>query len=132
MHFVAGICAAKALVQLLCERFNDLFSLCVLILTAWISCGQKFCVQEVLMHICLPMFVQRRFSELNDTCVSESPVFHQSFSLALCAASVIVHIKWSIAILLFNGATFTERSVIPRKFLSDISSSLKITNPSFR
>ena len=54
------------------------------------------------------------------------------FFLALSAASAIVHKRWSSAILLLNGATFTDRSVMPRKFLFDISSSLKMRYPSFR
>src|SRR5512139_945287 len=50
---------------------------------------------------------------------------------ALSPASARDHRRWSIAILLLRGATFTERSCTPRTFLFEISSSLKRTYPSF-
>jgi hypothetical protein len=51
------MCAAKALVQHLCERLNDQENLNVFIPGVSIYYKHKFCVQEVLMHICLPAFL---------------------------------------------------------------------------
>ena len=53
---MAGICAAKALVQLLCRRFHDPVNVQVHIHCVEIPSRRKFCVQEVLMHMCLPPF----------------------------------------------------------------------------
>jgi len=51
---LAGIYAAKALEQHLCERFNDPDTLHVYIPNIKKPYRLKFCIQEVLMHICLP------------------------------------------------------------------------------
>ena len=53
---MAGTCAAKAIVQHLCERFHDPENEQVFIPSVSILYKRKFCVQEVLMHMCLPSF----------------------------------------------------------------------------
>jgi hypothetical protein len=53
-QLTAGICAAKALVQHLCERLNDSDDVQVDILSGQMLYSRKFCIQEVLMHMCLP------------------------------------------------------------------------------
>jgi hypothetical protein len=61
VQLTAGICAAKALVQLLCERFHDPENVHVFIPGVSILSRRNFCVQEVLMHMCLPSFIQMHF-----------------------------------------------------------------------
>ena len=56
VQLTAGICAAKALVQLLCEPFHDPDNAHILIPGVSILSRHKFCVQEVLMYVCLPSF----------------------------------------------------------------------------
>ena len=56
MQLTAGICAAKALVQHLCERFNDPDNVHIFIPSVEILYRLKFCIQEVLMYMCLPSF----------------------------------------------------------------------------
>jgi hypothetical protein len=63
----AGIYAAKALVQHLCECFNDPDKLHVFILSVQIPYRRKFCIQEVLMHICLPCFYPHAVFGSGDT-----------------------------------------------------------------
>ncbi len=58
---MAGMYAAKALVQRLCERFNISDFLHVFILIVYIPYKRKFFVQEVLMHMCLPSFYPNAF-----------------------------------------------------------------------
>jgi hypothetical protein len=53
VQLTAGIYAAKALVQLLRERFHDPETVHIFIPGVLILYRRKFCVQEVLMHICL-------------------------------------------------------------------------------
>jgi rare lipoprotein A len=65
MRLTAGICAAKALVQLLCERFHDPDNVHVFIPGVSIHYRHKFCVQEVLMHMCLPPFYLNTFFRLS-------------------------------------------------------------------
>jgi hypothetical protein len=57
----AGICAAKALVQLLCGRFHNSENVHVFIPGVSILSRRKFCVQEVLMHMCLLPFYPNAF-----------------------------------------------------------------------
>jgi len=64
MQLTAGICAAKALVQLLGERFQDPDNVHIFIPGFSILSRRKFCVQEVLMHRCLPPFYPNAFFEL--------------------------------------------------------------------
>jgi hypothetical protein len=72
--------SAKALVQLLCERFHDPENGHIFIPGVSILSRRKFCVQEVLMHMCLLSFHRNalfglilsvssidRFSILQDT-----------------------------------------------------------------
>jgi len=61
----AGICAEKALVQFLCERFHDPGNVQVFILSISVLTRHKFCIQKVLLHICLPSFPLNIFSRLN-------------------------------------------------------------------
>jgi len=56
VQLTAGICATKALVQLLCERFHDPETVHIFIPGVSILSRRKFCVQEVLMHMCLLSF----------------------------------------------------------------------------
>jgi len=56
VQLTAGICAAKALVQHLCERFYDPENVHIFIPGFSIHSRRKFCVQEVLMHMCLLSF----------------------------------------------------------------------------
>jgi hypothetical protein len=66
MQLTAGIFAEKALVQHLCERFHDPDNVHIFILSVSILCRRKFCVQEVLMHMCLPPFYPNAFFGLID------------------------------------------------------------------
>jgi hypothetical protein len=54
VQLTAGICAAKALVQHLCKRFHNPENVHIFIPGVSILYRHKFCVQEVLMHVCLP------------------------------------------------------------------------------
>jgi hypothetical protein len=56
VQLTAGICAAKALVQHLCKRFHNPENVHIFIPGVSIRYRHKFCVQEVLMHVCLPSF----------------------------------------------------------------------------
>jgi len=56
VQLTAGICAAKALMQHLCERFHDMDNAHVFIPGVSIHSRHKSCVQEVLMHMCPPFF----------------------------------------------------------------------------
>jgi hypothetical protein len=64
MQLTAGICAAKAsrhVPGLLCERFHDPDNVHIFIPGVSILYRRKFCVQEVLMHMCLPLFYPNVF-----------------------------------------------------------------------
>jgi len=56
VQLTAGMYAAKALVQHLCERFHDPENGHIFIPGFSIDSRRKFCVQEVLMHMCLLSF----------------------------------------------------------------------------
>jgi hypothetical protein len=56
MQLTVGRCAAKAIVQHLCERFHDPGNVHIFIPGVSILSRRKSCVQEVLMHICLLSF----------------------------------------------------------------------------
>ena len=56
--------AAKALVQILCERFNDPASVRVFIPVAQLIENRKSCIQEVLMHMCPQPIYQNVLSGL--------------------------------------------------------------------
>jgi len=56
LQLTAGMYAAKALVQHLCERIHDPENVHVFIPGFSIRYRRKFCVQEVLMNIYLPSF----------------------------------------------------------------------------
>jgi hypothetical protein len=66
MQSTAGICAAKAVVQHLCERFHDPDNVHIFIPGVSILSRRKFCVQEVLMHMCLPPFYPYAFFALSN------------------------------------------------------------------
>jgi hypothetical protein len=59
VQWTAGIYAVKALEQHLCERFNDPDNVHVFIPSVEILCRLKFCIQEVLMYICLPSLLSK-------------------------------------------------------------------------
>jgi hypothetical protein len=61
MQSTAGIYAAKALVQHLCERFHDLDNVHIFTPGFPIHNRRKFCIQEVLLHRCLPPFYPNAF-----------------------------------------------------------------------
>jgi hypothetical protein len=64
MQLTAGICAAKASRHApghLCERFHDPENIHIFIPGFSIRYRRKFCVQEVLMHMCLPPFYPNAF-----------------------------------------------------------------------
>ena len=52
-------------VQFLCERFHNPGNVQVFILSISVLTRHKFCIQEVLLHICLPSFPLNIFSRLN-------------------------------------------------------------------
>ena len=64
----AGICAAKTSRHspgLLCKRFHDPENVHVFIPGVSILSRRKFCIQEVLMHICLPASYPNAFLGLS-------------------------------------------------------------------
>jgi len=58
---MAGTYAAKALEQLLCERCNDSANVHVFIHIIKKPYRPKSCIQEVLLHMCLPFFYPSAF-----------------------------------------------------------------------
>ena len=66
VQLTAGICAAKALVQYLCKRFHDPENVHIFIPGVSILDRHKFCVQEVLMHVCLLSFLRNALFGLNN------------------------------------------------------------------
>jgi hypothetical protein len=68
VQLTAGIYAAKALVQHLCKRFNDPENGHIFIPDVSILSRRIFCVQEVLLYMCLLYFNLNALFGLTNEC----------------------------------------------------------------
>jgi len=119
MQLTAGICAAKALVQHLCDRFHDPENVQVFISGDLILSRRKFCVQEVLLHICLasPAFNfkrEREFLQHTYKRILYSLIF--ALKVFLLIPSVFAALSWfppvSLRTMLISDLSTSESTVL--------------------